>query len=133
MKLELTLFGVVAVFLGLEPFIRQALQMMKKRTWRVCKVEAVTLVSSNKAMPFTNLANQQMLVEYSFEQQRFSVVMNYNKHFYNRYVTESDCHLLVDPQAPERIQMRTLKHPYVAVVFMLLGTLVIAYSQLGLN
>ena len=133
MELELTLLGMVVVFLGLEPFVRHALQTMKKRTWRVCKVEAVTLVSSNKAMPFTTAANQQMLVEYSFEQQRFSVVMNYDKHFYNSYVTQSDCHLLVDPHAPERIQMRSLKHPYVAVVFMLIGTLVIGYSQLGLS
>lgn len=131
MKLELTLVGVVILLLGLEPFIRQAIQSMKKRTWRVCKIEAVTLISSNKAMPFSNLANQQMLVEYSFEQQRLSVVMNYNKHFYNNYAANTDSHLLVDPDAPKRVQMRTLKHPNVSVVFIITGILVVFYAQFG--
>ncbi|ATC93133.1 hypothetical protein [Pseudoalteromonas tunicata] len=130
MKLELTLLGVVILFLGVEPFIRQALQSMKKRTWRVCKVEAVTLVSSNKAMPFAQTVNQQMLVEYSFEQQRLSVMMNYNKHFYNNYLEQIESHLLVDPNAPNRAQMHTLRNPFIGVIFMVIGIFVVFYAQL---
>ena len=104
MKYELFLTGLVLTALGVEPLIYFIYGLYRKRTWRVCFIDKVTMVSLLDLMPFSSFKDKQMLVEYGFESKALSAITNFDKQLFKKTKQQPHtCQIYVDPVNPNNI------------------------------
>lgn len=104
MKYELFLSGLVLTVLGIEPLIYFAYSLYRKRTWRVCFIDKVTMVSLQNLMPFSSFKDKQMLVEYGFKKRSLSAITDFDKKLFKKMQKKTHaCQIYVDPINPNNI------------------------------
>ncbi|SFB77682.1 hypothetical protein [Pseudoalteromonas denitrificans] len=129
MKYELFLTGIVFIALGIEPFIYFIYRFYRKRTWRVCFIEKITLVSLQDLMPFSTFKDKQMLVEYGFEQKQLSAITDFDKKLFKQSQNkEQNCQIYVDPINPKNIFLPKHINKIPGVILPILGLFFIFLS-----
>lgn len=104
MKYEIFLTGLVLTALGIEPLIYFAYGLYRKRTWRVCFIDKVTMVTLQDLMPFSSFKDKQMLVEYGFESKSLSAITDFDKKLFKKTQNNPHtCQIYVDPINPSNI------------------------------
>lgn len=123
MKLELLLVGGLILLWGLEPWVYYFLCRQRKRSWRACAIEKATLVGLQDLMPFYSFKDKQMMLQYCFEQEKYSVILEYDKSCLNALNENQTVYLFVDPTNPEKAFLYRMPNRIIAYLFPLLGFL----------
>ncbi|MFY8351612.1 DUF3592 domain-containing protein [Pseudoalteromonas sp. SSM20] len=123
MKLELLLVGGLILLWGLEPWVYYFLCRQRKRSWRACAIEKATLVGLQDLMPFYSFKDKQMMLQYCFEQEKYSVILEYDKSCLNALNENQTVYLFVDPANPEKAFLYRMPNRIIAYLFPLLGFL----------
>jgi len=129
MKYELFLTGLVLTALGIEPFIYFVYGLYRKRTWRVCFIDKVTMVSLQDLMPFSSFKDKQMLVEYGFERKSLSAITDFDKKLFKTTQKKPHtCQIYVDPVNPNNIYLPKNTSKLAGAILPVLGILLILFS-----
>ncbi|AIY64081.1 hypothetical protein [Pseudoalteromonas piratica] len=123
MKLELLLVGGLILLWGLEPWVYYLLCRQRKRSWRACAIEKVTLVGLQDLVPFYSFKDKQMMLQYCFEQEKHSVILEYDKSCLSALNDNQTVYLFVDPTNPEKAFLYRMPNRIIAYLFPLLGFL----------
>lgn len=123
MNLELLLVGGLILLWGLEPWVYYFLCRQRKRSWRACAIEKATLVGLQDLMPFYSFKDKQMMLQYCFEQEKYSVILEYDKSCLNALNENQTVYLFVDPTNPEKAFLYRMPNRIIAYLFPLLGFL----------
>lgn len=123
MKLELLLVGGLILLWGLEPWGYYFLCRQRKRSWRACAIEKATLVGLQDLVPFYSFKDKQMLLQYCFDQEKHSVILEYDKSCLSALNNNQIVYLFVDPTNPEKAFLYRMPNRIIAYLFPLLGFL----------
>lgn len=123
MKLELLLVGGLILLWGLEPWVYYLLCRQRKRSWRACAIEKATLVDLQDLVPFYSFKDKQMMLQYCFEQEKHSVILEYDKSCLSALNDNQTVYVFVDPTNPEKAFLYRMPNRIIAYLFPLLGFL----------
>lgn len=123
MQVELIFVAGLVLLLGVEPWIYYLLCRYRKRTWRACLIENVTLVGLQGLMPFHQFKDKQMLVEYAVSGQAFSCIINFDRRLLNNVATDQQAFIYVDPTTPSRAFLYSMPDKWRAYLFPLVSML----------
>jgi len=131
MKYELFLTGLVLTALGIEPLIYFAYGLYRKRTWRVCFIDKVTMVTLQDLMPFSSFKDKQMLVEYGFESKSLSAITDFDKKLFKKTQKKPHtCQIYVDPINPSNIFLPKTPRKLTGAILPIFGIALILLSSL---
>ena len=129
MNYEIFLTGLVLTALGIEPLVYFVYGLYRKRTWRVCFIDKVTMVSLQDLMPFSSFKVKQMLVEYGFERKSLSVITDFdNTLFKTTQKHPHTCPIYVDPINPSNIFLPKHTSKLTGAILPAFGVLLILLS-----
>jgi len=121
MSSVLLTLGICFISVGLLPLARWLKCKVSKHHWRVCEIENITTVVSNRITALELAQQQTMLVNFRFNGHLHSVLVGHDDTLFSRFKQGKVCTLLVDADNPTNVYNNAQLWHNFALVWLFAG------------